>query len=909
MPGPISSLPPTKKRKVESTATLESIKKVEKDLTHALANNGSLNPLADLLHLTTKATEATHTSKGIYALYRVFVLILTGNKLLENGAGDEKAKIVKNWVLERLNEFVMFLVGLLQDEEKTLRISALQILFSLQKHLSTFASASSSDPSRQPQFHIVHFKKIVNGLLVCPPSQRPGALSHSKATASNVIDPDIRHQFHETWFSVHDDVRWFFLREVANVLNSHSHDEYPHLAQNLLIILEPLDTFPTEEPELNAWWVSELGEKPPKPKGSKDTDEDNDDDDQDLDEDNEEDDWRKFFDDTPPSSKNQNKKLKAPGVRLHRMTLHQSLHSLESHRAVFTRAWLTLLPRLEIDGDKEKSKASALRVLNIMHRGVLPHLTRAILVMDWVGNAVDYGGSVGLLALNALFTLIKDYNLDYPSFYTRLYAFLTRDVLHLKHRARFFRLTEIFLSSTHLPAQLLASFIKRLARLSLSAPPAAIVMLIPFTYNILKRHPALMVMIHRTAEIDEESKDPFLPNEPNPNSTQAIDSSLWELISHRSHYHSAVSTLAKIFSEPFTKPNYSMEDFLDHTYGTLFDTDIKHKIKRDPPLTIEIEQHGKISGTLFPQLSDPSPGGEEEEEKRAGVGGDAVAELWVLQTTMFSATQSLTSHLRSLHTTASYSLATQHPFLKAAANGTLSHPLLALWLSQDRIYAAHAYPRFIGSLISRIPFSTDDSLTSHAELLNQRILKLLVYSLDNIIREINFFSDTAKTWDLDMECWRERKGTRDYTAEMARVSASPHLEDGLIFLWAMERVYLDAWTFVHRNLTATTSSGPIPGSGSAPAASEHPSLSPSKALSSSSQTASAIASFAHNWSCPEFVEFVDNLAKLVDDLGIRPGMPAWKRAEDIWARVVELEVGFWPEDGEEITMRAGFGHH
>ena len=48
-----------------------------------------------------------------------------------------------------------------------------------------------------------------------------------------------------------------------------------------------------------------------------------------------------------------------------------------------------------------------------------------------------------------------------------------------------------------LPANLLASFVKRLARLSLNAPPAAIVMIIPFTYNILKQHPALMVMIHR----------------------------------------------------------------------------------------------------------------------------------------------------------------------------------------------------------------------------------------------------------------------------------------------------------------------------------------------------------------------------------------------------------------------------
>lgn len=51
--------------------------------------------------------------------------------------------------------------------------------------------------------------------------------------------------------------------------------------------------------------------------------------------------------------------------------------------------------------------------------------------------------------------------------------------------------------------------------------------------------------------------------------TNALDSSLWELVSHRSHYHPSVSTLAKIFQEAFRKPNYALEDFLDHTYGTV----------------------------------------------------------------------------------------------------------------------------------------------------------------------------------------------------------------------------------------------------------------------------------------------------------------------------------------------------
>jgi thiaminase len=152
------------------------------------------------------------------------------------------------------------------------------------------------------------------------------------------------------------------------------------------------------------------------------------------------------------------------------------------------------------------------------------------------------------------------------------------------------------------------------------------------------------------------------------------------------------------------------------------------------------------------------------------------------------AAESLTEHLVSLHSTPRpYSAATEHPFLSAAGNGTLSDPLLALWLSQDRIYAAHAYPRFIGLLISKIPFSSSDALDSTKEKHNQKVLKILAFSLENVVREAAFFKDTSQKWGLDMECWKERKATRDYTAEMARVSSYGSLKDGVIFLWAMEK--------------------------------------------------------------------------------------------------------------------------
>lgn len=123
MPGPIRSLPPpSKRRKVQQdSGVAQSIQQLEEDLTDAATNNGSLNPLADLLDVALKANGPQDTSKAIYALYRVFVVIISNDKLSLDG--DDAAKVVKAWIWERLNSYVEFLGGLLKDEEKILRVS------------------------------------------------------------------------------------------------------------------------------------------------------------------------------------------------------------------------------------------------------------------------------------------------------------------------------------------------------------------------------------------------------------------------------------------------------------------------------------------------------------------------------------------------------------------------------------------------------------------------------------------------------------------------------------------------------------------------------------------------------------------------------------------------------------------
>jgi U3 small nucleolar RNA-associated protein 19 len=247
-----------------------------------------------------------------------------------------------------------------------------------------------------------------------------------------------------------------------------------------------------------------------------------------------------------------------------------ALYSLSQHKKRAQGAWLALM-NLELNKEQRKT------ILRLMATSIAPWFLKPELLMDFLTDSYDAGGSMSLLALSGVFYLIQEKNLDYPSFYRKLYSLLDSEILHSKHRSRFFRLLDTFLSSTHLPAILVASFLKRLSRLTLNAPPGGVVAVVPWIYNLLKKHPTCTFMIHRetrTAEAREifENQgmdDPFLPDEEDPMETHAVESCLWEVVMLQSHYHPHVATLAKIISEQFTKYSYNLEDFLDHSYGSV----------------------------------------------------------------------------------------------------------------------------------------------------------------------------------------------------------------------------------------------------------------------------------------------------------------------------------------------------
>lgn len=354
-----------------------------------------------------------------------------------------------------------------------------------------------------------------------------------KALLENVEADGARQEFVDKYVEEHDDVRFYTFMGIKQYFEEEANREESRLS-NALDLLSKIEGIPEAQEQLEDWY----GE--------------------------------------PPQSK------KHP------------LLSLSAHLKMAQEGWLSIF-RSPLTVDHRK------KILNMMARQILPwFVTKVETLTDFLTDSFNAGGSTALLALSGIFHLITKKNIDYPEFYPKLYSLLDEDVLHSKHRSRFFRLLDSCMASTHLPAALVASFIKRFARLSLQAPPGAIVWIVPWTYNMLKSHPTCTFMLHRTyhpahaiytQNSDYETSgmdDLFDPNEPDPMHTRAIESSLWELDTLSCHYHPNVATLAKIIGEQFTKRDYHLEDFLDHSYSSLVDAELGKALKKAPVVEFEI---------------------------------------------------------------------------------------------------------------------------------------------------------------------------------------------------------------------------------------------------------------------------------------------------------------------------------
>ncbi|KAJ2557508.1 Maturation and nuclear export of 40S ribosomal subunits interacting protein [Coemansia sp. RSA 1933] len=505
-----------------------------------LQSQQNLNNIVDIFDIA-KAQECAESSfTAINALGRIYSALWTKGLLgRSKGTDDPAHEKVGDWLRSNYNMYIELLRRMLKSKEAPMQIGSLRLLVQmLQKeghsiHQSTDVYA----------FPNASFLAIVDGVL-----DNAAASEHLLRTLA------------ESYINAYDDMRYYFYRNVVKIA-SPEYDPFKRnsgrknanasgdgsgkdgqsrkpvqdtsvLVKNAFTVMGFVRVMPkTDVMKLTDFWVGlpdQIGET-------------------------------------------------APNVL-----------SLAAHKKAFSEAWLALL-RLPLTPDTYK------QILLMMHKRVIPHMTDPKALMDFLSNSYNVGGSTSLLALNGLFTLITDYNLNYPQFYEKLYVLLDRNLFHVKYRARFFRLLEVFLGSSHLPAYLIAAFAKRISRLALSAPPSGAVIAIPMVYNLLKAHPSCMVLIHRMPGFDSETgeqmvtdeTDPYDPTEQDPAKCMALKSSLWEMETLQHHYYANIATLANIFNEPFHKPKFVLEDFLDHTYATFFESDTARKPRKAPALATQ----------------------------------------------------------------------------------------------------------------------------------------------------------------------------------------------------------------------------------------------------------------------------------------------------------------------------------
>ncbi|KAM0433015.1 hypothetical protein ACHAPT_004720 [Fusarium lateritium] len=237
-----------------------------------------------------------------------------------------------------------------------------------------------------------------------------------------------------------------------------------------------------------------------------------------------------------------------------------------------------------------------------------------------------------------------------------------------------------------------------------------------------------------------------------------------------------------------------------------------------------------------------------------------------------------------------YKKATQSEFLKLAANGQLSKDVLGRWLANDRLYI-HSYCRGLGRLLSFLEYP-DNVQRGQDPGATTKLLDWIVGAMVNIRREENFFIDTAAEYSIEINLETQAdgrvaentklEGLRRWEALFQSVGPSesdvlPWLEAAVVY-WGTEKCYLDAWSWAKAQLTVQDD--------------------PSK----DADGGAVRKEFINNWTCKEFVEFVDDLGRIIDEAVAKEvekkgeGFKAelFKRVEGHWRDVLLAEKVFWP---------------
>eukprot|EP00124_Ichthyophonus_hoferi_P002678 Ihof_evm3s193 gene=Ihof_evmTU3s193 len=518
-------------KRVKPAVVNEMVVKVKQLEKQVAEGPEHANNLVDLLEIA----EGSNL-KGIHAasnaLYRLFSGYMEKGELGQlKGKGDKKPKLAagtvgvkdaqsefREWLHTQYLDFIRVLLAQLDSKQASIQAASLQILMQFVEAESLRLKQSSGHV-----FPNTLFRRIIFALM-----------------SSTNYSEELRTLFVNKYLLKYDDVRFYMLKNLTAFMTQEStaskkSHKLEVLSTRIFHLLQPIN-FPRTKEDLNAFLSPVLPQDEPEESNSD-------------------------SDDETPSRKRKNDTDEKESPLL----------VLKNHRKVFGECWLSLL-RLPLTGDCYK------RVLIMLHKEILPFLDTPKLLIDFLTVSYDKGGVISVLALNGLFVLMTEHNLDYPHFYEKVYKLLDREIFCVKYRDRFFHLCGQFMQSILLPSYLVAAFAKRLTRLALYASPSGIAFVLPFVYNLLMKHPQCMAMIHRECSV---GTDPFIMTEADPAKCRALESSLWELEALREHYLPQLNTFGNIFSETFKDKELNVDEFLDQDYSSMLTQVMAKRVKAD----------------------------------------------------------------------------------------------------------------------------------------------------------------------------------------------------------------------------------------------------------------------------------------------------------------------------------------
>jgi thiaminase/transcriptional activator TenA len=175
-----------------------------------------------------------------------------------------------------------------------------------------------------------------------------------------------------------------------------------------------------------------------------------------------------------------------------------------------------------------------------------------------------------------------------------------------------------------------------------------------------------------------------------------------------------------------------------------------------------------------------------------------------------------------------WTAATRHPFLDAVRDGSITDSAFDRWLVQDALFVADLLT-FQARLLARAP---------------RKAQAVVCGGCAALVDELDWFEEQAGRRGLDMNA-PALQATLAYRELLQRLDAEPY-EAAMTALWAIEQVYLLAWTSAKSDTTP-------------------------------------FSDFIEHWTTPDFAGYVDGLS----------GLAVPDEHQELVADVLTLEVAFW----------------